>query len=108
MEDAARRLGAWQARTFRAESLRLERLASRLEPANVAKLLSRGFALVLAEGRLVQDSAAVAPGDSVRVALSRGWLDARVTSRDAGDDPLPGRSGVPAPGGQSDGTRKLG
>jgi exodeoxyribonuclease VII large subunit len=93
MEGATRRLGAWQAAYFRREGLRVERLAGRLEPANVAKLLSRGFALVLRDGHLVARSSAAAPGDDVRVALAEGWLDARVTSRDAGDDPLPGRRG---------------
>jgi exodeoxyribonuclease VII large subunit len=91
MEGATRRLGAWQAATFRREGLRLERLRSRLEPANVAKLLARGFALVLRGGRLVSRSSAAGPGDEVRIALGQGWLDARVTARDSGADPLPGR-----------------
>ncbi len=91
-EAAARRLGAWQAATFRREELRLERLRARLEPANVTKLLARGFALVLQEARLVTGSADVAPGEAIRIALSRGWLDARVEARDRGDDPLPGRA----------------
>jgi len=60
-------------------------------------MLARGFALVLREGRVVSDSAAVAAGDRLRVALSRGWLDARVDARDEGKDPLPGRAG-PGPG----------
>jgi exodeoxyribonuclease VII large subunit len=96
MESATRRLGAWQAATFRREALRLERLSARLQPANVAKLLSRGFALVLRNGRLVDRSAQVAPDDALRIALAEGWIDARVTSSDQGEDPLPGRSG---PGG---------
>jgi exodeoxyribonuclease VII large subunit len=94
MEAATRRLGAWQAATFRREGLRLERLAGRLEPANVAKLLSRGFALVLRDGHLLTRSSGATPGDEVRVALAEGWLDARVTARDAGADPLPGRRGA--------------
>jgi exodeoxyribonuclease VII large subunit len=93
MEAATRRLGAWQAAYFRREGLRVERLSARLEPANVAKLLARGFALVLRDGHLVARSAAVADGDAVRIALAQGWLDARVTARDGGDDPLPGRRG---------------
>ncbi len=93
MEAATRRLGAWQAAYFRREGLRVERLAGRLEPANVAKLLARGFALVLREdGRLVARSAGVRPDDAVRIALAEGWLDARVTARDRGEDPLPGRT----------------
>jgi len=105
-EELRGRLAAWQAATLHREALRLERLKARLEPANVAKLLSRGFALVLEGGRLVRRSAAVAPGALVRVVLGEGWLDAKVTSRDAGEDPLPGRpvplgdAGKPAGGGR--------
>ncbi|HVO18495.1 MAG TPA: exodeoxyribonuclease VII large subunit [Anaeromyxobacter sp.] len=91
-EAAGRRLAAWQAAWFRREALRVERLAARLEPANVAKLLARGFALVLRDGRLLARSADAAPGEAVRIALGAGWLDAEVTARDAGPDPLPGRS----------------
>jgi len=94
-DAALRRLGAWQAGTFRREELRLERLQARLEPANVAKLLTRGFALVLRGGHLVVRSADAADGDPIRVALAEGWLDARVTGRDQGDDPLPGRVSRP-------------
>jgi exodeoxyribonuclease VII large subunit len=93
MESATRRLGAWQTAWFRRETLRLERLTGRLEPANVAKLLQRGFALVLKDGRLVARSTDVTEGDTVRVALAEGWLDAEVTRRNAGADPLPGRGG---------------
>jgi exodeoxyribonuclease VII large subunit len=105
MEVATRRLGAWQAAYFRREGLRVERLAARLEPANVAKLLSRGFALVLREGRLMTRSVEADPGDPVRIALAEGWLDAEVRGRDRGEDPLPGRrrpvegGEKPAPGG---------
>jgi exodeoxyribonuclease VII large subunit len=97
---AARRLEAWPAALPR-ERLRLERLEARLAPANVARILSRGFALVLAGGRLVTRSGDVAPGEDVRVALAAGWLDARVVERDAGGDPLPrgARGDVPASGG---------
>ncbi len=94
IEQARRGLEGWRAGTFRREQLRVERLSARLEPSNVAKLLSRGFALVLHQGRLVTGSGAVSPGDEVRVALGAGWLDARVTARDAGDDPVPGRAGA--------------
>jgi exodeoxyribonuclease VII large subunit len=92
MEAATRRLGAWQAAWFRREGLRLERLQARLEPANVAKLLSRGFALVLKDGHLVTKSGQTAVNDALRIALAEGWIDARVTSCDGGEDPLPGRA----------------
>jgi exodeoxyribonuclease VII large subunit len=104
-EEAVRRLGRWQVVTFPRERLRLERLCGRLEPANVAKLLERGFALVLqADGRLVTQSLTAPEGSPLRVALGRGWLDVRVTARDAGDDPLPGRT-PPSPGGRGAGGR---
>ncbi len=90
-QRAAHLLGDWQAATFRRESLRLARMAARLEPANVAKLLARGFALALRDGRLLRRSGDAASGDAIRVALGEGWLDASVKSRDAGEDPLPGR-----------------
>jgi exodeoxyribonuclease VII large subunit len=94
--DAAReRLQAWSAATFRRESSRLASLAARLEPANVAKILSRGFALALADGRLLRRSADTAPGAPLRVVLGEGWLDARVESTGAPPDPIPGRSDAP-------------
>jgi exodeoxyribonuclease VII large subunit len=97
-EQALRALGSWQSATFRRESLRLERLSARLEPANVAKLLARGFALVLRGGRVVRRSTDAAPGEILRVALGEGWLDVQVNTRDAGGDPLPGRGEPPLPG----------
>jgi exodeoxyribonuclease VII large subunit len=93
-QEARRRLDAWRAAAVPAQRLRLERLAARLEPANVARMLARGFALALREGHLVKDSAAVAPGEALRLALARGWLEVTVDARDAGTDPLPGRAGA--------------
>ena len=94
--DAAReRLQAWSAATFRRESSRLASLAARLEPANVAKVLSRGFALALSDGRLLRRSTDAAAGAPLRVVLGEGWLDARVESTDAPPDPIPGRSAAP-------------
>lgn len=101
-EEAARRLGRWQAATFPRERLRLERLRTRLEPANVAKLLERGFALVLSPEagssptNLVTRSDDVEPGSALRIVLASGWLAVRVVSRDEGEDPLPGRGEGPA------------
>ena len=92
---ASERLRAWSAATFRRESSRLAALGARLEPANVAKILSRGFALALADGRLLRRSADAAPGDPMRVVLGEGWLDARVESTDAPPDPIPGRRAPP-------------
>ena len=88
-------LRAWSATTFRRESLRLERLSSRLEPANVGKILARGFALALRDGRPIRRSADAAPGERLRVVLGQGWLDTRVESRDAPPDPIPGLPGGP-------------
>jgi exodeoxyribonuclease VII large subunit len=90
-EEAARRLGRWHATTFPRERLRLERLKARLEPANVAKLLERGFALVLKDGRVVSRAEQVEVGDALRVVLGEGWLDVRIEERGRGQDPLPRR-----------------
>jgi exodeoxyribonuclease VII large subunit len=105
-QEARRRLDAWRAGAVPRQRLRLERLRARLEPANVARMLARGFALALRQGRPVADSAAVAPGEPLRLALARGWLDVTVDARDAGTDPLPGRAGlpgVPPPDGEGNG-----
>ncbi len=92
--DAAReRLVAWSAATFRREALRLERLSARLEPANVAEVHRRGFARALREGMPLRRSQDAAAGDAVRVVLGEGWLDARVESRDAPPEPVPGLPG---------------
>jgi exodeoxyribonuclease VII large subunit len=89
--DAAwERLLAFRATTFRRESLRLAALQARLEPANVGKILARGFALALREGRPLRRSADASAGDTVRVVLGEGWLDTRVEARDAPPDPVPG------------------
>ena len=94
--DAAReRLRAWSSATFRRESMRLASLGARLEPANVAKILSRGFALAVADGRLLRRSTDAAPGSPLRVVLGEGWLDARIVSTDAPPDPIPGRRTPP-------------
>jgi exodeoxyribonuclease VII large subunit len=90
-DAAMERLRAWSATTFRRESMRLASLGSRLEPANVAKILSRGFALAMVDGRLLRRSADAPPGSPLRVVLGEGWLDARVESRDVLPDPIPGR-----------------
>jgi len=103
LRASVRRLDAWQAATFRREELRLERLRARLEPANVAKLLGRGFALVLLGGRLVARSGQAEAGDDVRIALAEGWLDARVLTKDEGVDPLPGRKDTPGGAGSGGG-----
>ncbi len=92
-QEAERRLEAWPARAFPGERLRIERLERRLDPSNVSRILSRGFALALKQGRLLRASSAAFPGDDLRVVLGEGWLEARVTGRDQGADPLPGRGG---------------
>jgi len=90
LDDALHRASAWSAATFRRESMRLAGLSARLEPANVGKILTRGFALALREGRPLRRSAEASPGDPLRVVLGEGWLDARVESRDLPPDPIPG------------------
>ena len=90
LDEALHRAAAWSASTFRRESMRLAGLAARLEPANVGKILTRGFALALLDGRPLRSSAEAAPGDPLRVVLGEGWLDARVESRNQLPHPIPG------------------
>jgi exodeoxyribonuclease VII large subunit len=87
-EAARERLVAWRAARFRREGERLLRLQVRLEPANVAGVLSRGFALALRGGRLLRSSSGARAGDRLQVVLGEGWLDARVEGVDPGTDPL--------------------
>ncbi len=90
LDEALHRVAAWSSSTFRRESMRVAGLAARLEPANVGKILTRGFALALLNGRPLRSSADAAPGDPLRVVLGEGWLDARVESRDQLPHPIPG------------------
>ena len=90
LDEALHRVAAWSSSTFRRESMRVAGLAARLEPANVGRILTRGFALALRDGRPLRSSREAAPGDPVRVVLGEGWLDARVESRDQLPHPIPG------------------
>ena len=63
----------------RAES-RLAALAQNLAHLNPQAVLDRGYAIVTRpDGRVVQDAAAVAPGDVVELALARGRAGATIT-----------------------------
>ena len=104
MEAATRRLGAWQAAYFRREGLRLERLQARLEPANVAKLLARGFALVLERRPPRRAERRGGARRRAPLALGEGWVDARVDVARRREDPLPGRVG---PAGMAPCVRRL-
>jgi exodeoxyribonuclease VII large subunit len=48
----------------------------------------------------VTRSAGAGPGDAIRIALGEGWLDARVSGRDEGTDPFPGRRDAGSGGGE--------
>ncbi len=93
VDEALHRLAGWAGSTFRRESARVAALAARLEPVHVARVLSRGFALALRDGRPLRSSAGIEPGDALRVVLGEGWLDTRVESRDAPPAPIPGLPG---------------
>jgi exodeoxyribonuclease VII large subunit len=78
-----------QARLKRASEQTLARIAQRLALAQrglhaVSPLatLTRGFAIITqADGRVLSDAAAVAPGEEIEARLARGTLSARVTGR---------------------------
>lgn len=70
-----RLIGATERARHRSDA-RLRALAGRLENLSPLGVLARGYALCWddARGRLVRDASTVAPGDRVRVTLSRGEL----------------------------------
>ncbi|HXF98545.1 MAG TPA: exodeoxyribonuclease VII large subunit, partial [Gaiellaceae bacterium] len=56
----------------------LDRAGARLAALSPQATLSRGYAIVRANGRPLREAAAVAPGDPLDVELARGALGARV------------------------------
>jgi exodeoxyribonuclease VII large subunit len=58
---------------------RLAVLGSRLDALSPLKILARGYAVVLHEGRAVTRAESLAPGDTLRVRLDQGEADAVVT-----------------------------
>ena len=67
----------------------LDHAGARLAASGTEQTLARGYAIVVgADGRVVRDAAAVAPGDRLAITLARGAVDARAEStRPAGDTP---------------------
>lgn len=67
---------------------RIEAMSDRLESVGPARVLSRGYSITLAaDGSVVRDAGALAPGDEVRTVLARGSVRSRVERVDA---PPPG------------------
>ena len=62
----------------RARRAALDRSGVRLQALSPLATLARGYAVVRAEGAVVRDAAAVAPGSRLDVQLTRGRLGARV------------------------------
>lgn len=86
-ERRAATLAELSARLDRAAHRRVERpaqraavLASRLDALSPLKILARGYSVVLHEGKAVTRADALSPGDSLRVRLDRGEVDAAVTA----------------------------
>ena len=93
--DAGRRLALWKARlvgsdgrlatAFRRQHHRaaahLGNIAGRLDSLSPLAVLGRGYAVAWNADKtmVLRDAASVAPGDTVRVTLSRGEIDAKVT-----------------------------
>ena len=68
---------------LRAEQSRLAALRGQLQALSPLTVLRRGYSIVTSEsGRVLTSSAAVAPGDALRVRLAEGRLSARVEGRD--------------------------
>src|SRR5262249_27331042 len=75
-----RLIGAARRRQDRAKSS-LREFAGRLDTLSPLAVLGRGYALAWSADRtrVLRDAAAVTPGDSIRVTLSRGEIEAKVT-----------------------------
>jgi exodeoxyribonuclease VII large subunit len=60
--------------------MRLDRASARLEALSPLAVLSRGYALVYAaDGALLRSAANADAGETIRVSLARGGLEAKVT-----------------------------
>ncbi|MDH5285443.1 MAG: exodeoxyribonuclease VII large subunit [Betaproteobacteria bacterium] len=76
-------LGRASARMLDARATRVVALARSLAHLNPEAVLARGYAIVAdAAGTIVTDSAQVAPGDEVSIALARGRAHAAITRRE--------------------------
>ncbi|MGH9468012.1 MAG: exodeoxyribonuclease VII large subunit, partial [Terriglobales bacterium] len=65
---------------------RLERLGEVLGDRDPLRILGRGYALIYgAQGRLAARSAAVAPGEALRIRFADGWLDAQAAPKNPRD-----------------------
>ncbi|MGO9096798.1 MAG: exodeoxyribonuclease VII large subunit [Bryobacteraceae bacterium] len=76
---------AWQSarRCVAQARARFQTLAAQLDPLSPLRVLERGYAIASDEaGRILKDSAEVAPESGIRVRLARGRLRARVTEAD--------------------------
>jgi len=93
--DAGRRLALWNARLVGSDgrlaaalrrqhhraAAHLGNIAGRLDSLSPLAVLGRGYAVAWNADKtmVLRDAASVAPGDTVRVTLSRGEIDAKVT-----------------------------
>ena len=93
--DAGRRLAGFRTRVVAADGLlnaairrlhhradaQLANVAARLDTLSPLAVLGRGYAVAwnADKSRALRDAATVAPGDTVRVTLSRGEIEAKVS-----------------------------
>jgi exodeoxyribonuclease VII large subunit len=93
--DAGRRLARWKTRLVESDgrlanavrqrqhraTAQLGNVAGRLDTLSPLAVLGRGYAVAWNEDKTqaLRDAASVAPGDTVRVTLSRGEIEAKVT-----------------------------
>ncbi len=78
LSNASRRLEAHPEATLSPARQRLGVLGARLDALSPLRVLARGYAIVLADGRALVDAAEVREGDAVHVRLARGSLEAQV------------------------------
>ena len=74
--------GATTRRRERATA-QLQTVAGRLESLSPLAVLGRGYAVAWTadKSRILRDAAAVSPGETIKVTLSRGEIEAKVSDR---------------------------
>jgi exodeoxyribonuclease VII large subunit len=80
LQSVTQRLHGTTVRVIAERRMRLDRASARLEALSPLAVLSRGYALVYsADGALLRSAANTGAGETIRVSLARGGLEAKVT-----------------------------
>ena len=81
LEDCAARLAQGLQGRLLGEQKRLAVLAGTLDALSPLRVLSRGYAMVTKEGRVLKSAGEAAPGDKVAIRLAEGELSAEILEK---------------------------